>query len=466
MASRQVIAGALSDTYDIPTAELRRSHAPLWMTLVALLALGSLARHVEFLSEFARYRLLLALWAATLLFAFYQVFMSFLDRPARNAPPPGIRVVMNVPCYNEDPAMLDRCLWSMVNQTRPPDRVDVVDDGSTKADYASLRDYWTGRHGLTDITWHAKPNGGKKSAQVATFLDDPRADVFGTIDSDTALEHRAIERSLRRFRDRRVQSVAGFELALNGRVNWLTRTVSARSMVFQLVSCAVQSMHGEVLVNRGAFAMYRASLIRGFIDPYVRERFLWVRDVHLGDDAALTLFASRGVKGGKAVQQSDAFAFTLYPENLSQHFRQWLRWMRGSTIRNTWRLRYLPMWSFGWWFTFANIATFLMSLALIPAISLYWASARPFLEQTLAATVAWSTLVCLTTLSVRRSDERGRDRLLTALCFLSASLWTTIVLRPIRVLGLATFYKQGWTTRNKKVEVTAAVPAASEVETG
>jgi hyaluronan synthase len=461
VAPWQITPGALAHTYDIPTADLRRGHGALWMPLVTVLAVASVARHIDFVGEFARYRLLMGAWAAAFLFAFYQLFIHWLDRPARAPAPPGLRVVVNVPCYNEDPEMLDRCLWSLVNQTRPPDRVDVVDDGSDKADYTHLRAYWEGRHGMTDITWLVKPNGGKRSAQVATFTDDPGASVFGTIDSDTVLERRALERCLRRFRDSKVQSVAGFELALNGRVNWLTRIVSARSMVFQLVACGTQSVHGEVLVNRGAFALYRAQLVRDHIDAYVHERFLRAPKIDLGDDAALTLFASRN---GKAVQQSNAFAFTLYPENLSQHFRQWLRWMRGSTIRNTWRLRYLPLWSFGWWFTFINIVTYLMSLVLIPVCVAYWPTSRPFVEQTLVAMLGWSSMMCLTTVSVRRSDEGRLDRLLTALCFLAASLWTTVVLRPIRLWGMLTWHKQGWTTRKNKVEVRATPAVVLEAK--
>ena len=44
--------------------------------------------------------------------------------------------------------------------------------------------------------------------------------------------------------------------------NQLTRTVSARSLFFQLVACGTQSVAGQVLVNRGAFALYRAPMIR------------------------------------------------------------------------------------------------------------------------------------------------------------------------------------------------------------
>jgi hypothetical protein len=33
--------------------------------------------------------------------------------------------------------------------------------------------------------------------------------------------------------------------------------------------------------------------------------------------------------------------------------------------------------------------------------------------------------------------------------------WMTVVLRPIRLYGIATCFKQGWVTRESKTEVTA-----------
>ena len=65
-----------------------------------------------------------------------------------------------------------------------------------------------------------------------------------------------------------MQSVAGFELAANSGANWLTRTASARSLFFQLVACGAQSAFGEILVNRGAFALYRADLLRDIARLY------------------------------------------------------------------------------------------------------------------------------------------------------------------------------------------------------
>ena len=143
------------------------------------------------------------------------------------------------------------------------------------------------------------------------------------------------------------------ETAANPHVNWLTRTASARSLFFQITACGVQSAFGEILVNRGAFALYRAPLLREVADAYIGEKFLGY-PIKLGDDAALTLFA-RG--RGRTVQQPSAFGFTMYPETLPHHFKQWIRWMRATLIRDCWRFRYLPLTSYGFWFTIINTIT-------------------------------------------------------------------------------------------------------------
>lgn len=433
--------------------------------MTALLITGAaLGRHLLFVWAFESDRLLLSVWTLAFLFSAAQWLLSWLDKPrtvtpAQQARLDRLRVTVNVPVYNEDPELVDRCLFSIVNQERPPDRVDVVDDGST-VDYSALAAHWDRTWpGGVEVYWVRQRNGGKKRAQAATFTSDPDADIFVTIDSDTALERSALAEGLKPFADPAVQSVAGIELAFNSRANWLTRTVSARALFFQIVACGAQSVFGDVLVNRGAYALYRGDLIRRIVPAYTGETFLG-RPVHLGDDAALTLFA-RGA--GRAVQQPSAFALTMYPERLSHHFRQWLRWMRGSTIRNCWRIRYLPVWSYGWWFTVLGYQTFLASTSLPILIALTWPESEGFTLAGVIAMLAWGYLTALRITCVRRSDETWWYRAGALLVYPTAMLWATFVLRPIRFLGIATCLRQRWTTRTEGVEVaievTAKVPA-------
>ena len=464
MAPPEVPGAALADRYDIPECTLHRKHARLFV-LIAVALLGFvLYRHVEFIQLFSNYRPLMVAWTLAAAFSALQWLLSWRDRPwtvtrAQRHELNQLVVVVNFPIKNEDPAVVDRALYALMRQTRPVQRIHVVDDGSSISkenpdpppEYAVLREFWERTWpGGTEITWTRKKNGGKKSAQALTFGTSPDADVIVTIDSDTALVSNAIEEGLKPLTDPDVWSVAGIELAFNSGVNWLTRTVSARSLFFQIVACGAQSALGDILVNRGAFALYRAQLLRDIIPAYTEETFLGLSPVKLGDDAALTLFA-RG--RGKAVQQSTAFALTMYPETMSHHLRQWLRWMRGSTIRNCWRVRYLPLWSYGWWFTVLGIYMFLASTALPVLIAVTWPESSAFAEGALEAMLVWAYLTALRILSVRRSDESWAYRIVTVLCYAPAMLWSAIVLRPIRYLGIATYWKQGWTTRGAGVEV-------------
>lgn len=455
--------GSLADSYPIPVVELHRGHVRRYVAVAVVLCSAGVARHALFVWTFSHYRPLMVAWTAVFAFSCVQWLLAWRDRPwtvtpAQQAKLDRLRVTVNVPVKDEDEAIVDRALYALLGQTRPVQVVHVVDDGSARISYDALREHWERVWPCgTRVEWIRKVNGGKKSAQAVTFADAAGADIVVTLDSDTALAENAVAEGLKPFAHRTVQSVAGIELAFNSGVNWLTRTVSARSLFFQLVACGAQSACGDILVNRGAFALYRAEMLARIVPAYLEETFLGLGPVKLGDDAALTLFA-RG--RGRAVQQCTAFALTMYPETLSHHFRQWIRWMRGSTIRNCWRVRYLPVWSYGWWFTVLGLYTFLASMALPVVVAVTWPGSADFSEGALAAMLVWAYLTALRILSVRRSDENWAYRVGTLMSYAPAMLWAAFVLRPLRVFGMVTYWKQDWTTRRSGAEVTITAPAA------
>jgi hyaluronan synthase len=450
LAARQEPRGALSDRYDIPRVEFRRRFVTAWVSLAVLVSSAGLARHVMLAVQEPVQRPIQILWSAGFAWMGLQWALSWLDKPHRvtrrgQRRLNGLRVTVVMPLYNEDPRVVDRALYALSRQTRLPDRIEVVDDGST-IDYTAVRTHWqtTG----PELSWWRQDNAGKKHAQALAFRSDTEADIFVTIDSDTALEGHALEEGLKPFADPRVQSVAGMEIAANPEANWLTRTASTRSLFFQITACGVQSAFGEVLVNRGAFALYRGGLLRDIADAYTAETFLGM-PVLLGDDAALTMFA-RG--RGRTVQQPSAFAFTMYPETLSHHFRQWVRWMRATLIRDCWRLRYLPLTSYGWWYTVINTVTFLALTATPLLVVARWPASEHFAAVGLLTMFGWASVTSLRLLCVRRSDESWLRRIGTLAYYPAALMWGVFVLRPLRFYGIATWRRQGWVTR-QQVEV-------------
>lgn len=437
----------MTHVYNIPRVRFRRPGITTWLVLAIGTAIG-VWRRADLYIAYQQAHLLMgtlaALFAATLI----QLAIAMLERPyiltpAQQARVDRLKVTVNIPVYNEDPLILDRALYALFAQTRLPDRVEVVDDGSTR-DYSEIRAYWQQHHPSTvQFSWVWQPNQGKKRAQARTFATAD-ADIFVTLDSDTALERTAVKEGLKPFADRQVQSVAGVELAWNYRENWLTRLNSTRSLIWQMLSCSAQSVLGDILVNRGTFALYRAAVIRENIRAYVDETFFG-RPVDLGDDAALTLFARAR---GRAVQQPSAIQFAMYPDTLSHHFRQWTRWMRGSTIRTLWRIHYLRIWSYSWWFTVINLWTYGAAIATLIVCVAFWPQSRYFVATTGAASIAWSYLMAVRMFAIVRSDEPWIARLVSFAITPAVAAWSALVLRPLRMYGIATCLHQKWVTRH------------------
>jgi hyaluronan synthase len=456
VAAAETTPGALNREYAIPRVRHENRKAALLVS-VAVAAIGVWsAQHIAFTLAHLGYLPLLPIWGVPFALSTFPLFAAWADRPYTPTPwQQGhldvLHVTVAVPVYNEDPELLDRCIWSLVNSSRPPACVHVVEDGES-ADYSRLRSHWTTVQGPTDVRWERLPqNMGKKWAQSRVFATHPETDVFVTVDSDTTLEYRAIEEGLKPLANPLVASVAGIEEIWNKHANWLTKICAARNTFSQLVSWSTQSVFGDVLINRGTFALYRAWIIREIIPAYLNETFLG-HPIKLGDDSALTLFARAH---GRTVQQVTAFSLPMYPETLSHHFRQWLRWARGGSVRNYWRIKYLPFRSWGWWWT---ALAFYYTIASV-FLPVFYIAALPrsvhLIEWTGLYVIAWSYTTSLHVLRVRRDGEGFWTRLSSVLAYPAGLIWSSYCLRPIRIYGIFSCFRQGWVTRQAGIEIGA-----------
>lgn len=117
----------------------------------------------------------MASWLIVFVLALAQWAFSLLERPytgwSRRLET--LWVVVSVPVYNEDALTLDRVLYALARQTRLPDVVHVVDDGS-KVGYEQLREHWENDPVLGPrLIWTRQRNAGKKHAQAACFTAHP-----------------------------------------------------------------------------------------------------------------------------------------------------------------------------------------------------------------------------------------------------------------------------------------------------
>ncbi|MEU5404142.1 glycosyltransferase [Streptomyces sp. NPDC005963] len=399
-----------------------------------------------------------AVWAVTFVLLMAQTVMYHFDRPHRATPRSARRladlhVAVLVPVYNEDDGYLRLGLRSLLEQTRLPDSVHVVDDGSTSTEYPEVRAWWleAARQAGVHTTWRRVANGGKRHAQGHGVRASPQADVYVTLDSDSCLAPNAIAEILIPFRRRSVQSVAGIVLATNHRANLLARITDLWLLTGQLVDRSALSTVGAVLVNSGPLAAYRAGVIRDNLDAYLSETFRG-RPVTMSDDSLLTLYA---LLRGKTVQQPTAVVFSAMPEKFGHLCRMYLRWMRGSTIRSLWRMRYLPLDGVAYWihllrwFQVALSTSILVWLLVVEPLKYDNAPDSSFLL--IPFLIGWAQ--GLRYLSIIRSDERIRSRIVTWMLMPLAVVFAWTVLRFMRWYGAATCANTGWGTRQGGAEV-------------
>lgn len=451
---------------EILSARVHRSGMVLAAAVTFLAAAAWAAHHAVQASHYGSENgsRLAAVWSTTFFLLLTQTVMYHAERIRRPSARArrqldALHVAVLLPVYNEDPGYLRLGLESFLRQSRLPDSVYVVDDGSTSGDYAEVRAWWRVAAAKAGVatTWVVQANAGKRHAQGTGVMASPQADVYVTVDSDSCLAPDALDELLLPFTRPKVQSVAGIVLATNHRANLLTRVTDLWFTTGQLTDRSALSAMGAVLVNSGPLAAYRAGVVRDNLDSYLNERFLG-RPVMFSDDSLLTLYA---LLRGRTVQQPSAVVFTALPERASHFTRMYMRWMRGSTIRSLWRMRYLPVtgWAY-WahlvrWFTVALSTSVLAWLLLVEPLKY---GARPpatFLVVPLLIGQAQA----LRYLGVIRSDERIRSRAVTWLLMPLAVLASWTVLRAMRWWGMATCARTGWGTRQNGAEVLLKVPA-------
>src|SRR5262245_22645208 len=183
----EVTPGALRDFYDIPAIVFARKEARgLFLTSIVVAAWVSYHLGWQSLA-------LLACAAPGAAFRAVNYVLSWFDKPV-TATAEGydrldqLHVTVAIPVYNEDAALLDRCIYAIMNQTRSADLIWIVDDGS-KTDYRRVANYWAGTWSNgTEIRWTRQANQGKRRAHAYVFERVPEADIFITVDSDTTLE--------------------------------------------------------------------------------------------------------------------------------------------------------------------------------------------------------------------------------------------------------------------------------------
>ncbi|MFD3453866.1 glycosyltransferase [Streptomyces sp. NPDC058691] len=376
-------------------------------------------------------------------------------RPELTFPEPNGRHRIHgvVTVYNESPAMLRRCLESILAQTLPPHSLTVVDDCSADHSAGALVEEMRPqfqRAGVRLDFIRFPANRGKRHGLAAGFQQEPHADVYLCVDSDTVLDQHAVAELAEPFSKRRVQCVTGLVLAHNRGTNLLTRLIDMRYVNAFLGERVAYSRLGSVLCACGSLAMYRGWVVRKHLDDFLDQRFLR-RPATFGDDRRLTYYC---LTEGLSLIQPSAVGYTDVPERLGHYIRQQIRWGKsfireGFLLLGKFRLRRMY-----WWLNLVELATWVAFTTALFA-SLVAIVMHPHGWTLLAGYVGYMCVMSWvrSVHYLRGAAQVGIvDRVLT---FLAAPLYALLnlgLLLPLRLWSLATLRSTNWGTR-AKIEV-------------
>lgn len=438
-------------------ARPRKTLAITWV--LGTLVIGWLLHHTAVLAGLIDYPAAYpVLFTLLFLLMGQQLLMSWFEKPFDITPEQHnivrqLKIGIVVPLYNEDESILLRNLFALLDQSRRPTRIVVVNDGSLNRQtgeailYESVKNEWVAaaeRAGVSTL-WLYQSNAGKRHAQVTGFRHLTDVDIIVTVDSDSMLDHYAIEEGVKPFIRTEVMSVGGVNIGINTHTNFLTRLSDLLHVQWQLVARGAQNAGGNITVNSGRLAFYRAKICLDNIEAYLGETFFG-RRVEYSDDSMLTMFA---LSQGRAVQQTTSITFTWHPENFDYLMRQRLRWMRGWFIRSFWRFRYLPVKGYAFWSEAFDmlrlvLGTVVTVLVLIVRPVMF---DRPLVWTLFVVPIVMTYLTSVKHLTIWHSDQSTHQRVLTFAMAPLVLIWAWLILRPLRLYAMATWFKTGWGTR-------------------
>jgi cellulose synthase/poly-beta-1,6-N-acetylglucosamine synthase-like glycosyltransferase/peptidoglycan/xylan/chitin deacetylase (PgdA/CDA1 family)/spore germination protein YaaH len=243
---------------------------------------------------------------------------ALIDRLRKRKTPPGPftpQVAVVVPAYNEETVIV-RTVRSVLRSDYKQLRVIVMDDGSTDATVAVVREAYAKEIAAGSVTVLTKPNAGKAEA-LNYALEHISEEFYVGIDADTVIAPDAISRLICHFADPRIGAVAG-NAKVGNRVNLWTRWQALEYITSQNFERRALDLFNVVTVVPGAIGAWRTDAVRqggGYPINTVAE------------DADLTM--SLLEQTYKVIYEDRALAFTEAPVNASGLMRQRFRWSFG-----------------------------------------------------------------------------------------------------------------------------------------
>jgi N-acetylglucosaminyltransferase len=230
-----------------------------------------------------------------------------------------LTVTVVIPAHNEE-RDLGEALDALMRQTAAPERIIIVDDGSTDRTSLVAAGY------PVEIVRNEKPLGNK--ARVVNYVaPEIDTDLIINLDADTVVADDYCERIKVPFADPQVAVTAGIVLTWNPH-GVFQKARSIEYLFGQHLYRPLQHAWGSITVCPGCACAYR------------REPFVKAGGFPEGGIAEDMLFTLQAMTSGyKTAYVADAECYVVDPANAAQLKAQLWRWMAGymQAIRMYWR---------------------------------------------------------------------------------------------------------------------------------
>jgi cellulose synthase/poly-beta-1,6-N-acetylglucosamine synthase-like glycosyltransferase len=271
---------------------------------------------------------LLGLFWFTAIFDIPRYLFSFISVAALHLAPyapcgpgavQGRRVTVLIVGHNEAQSIV-RCVLSLREQSRRPDQIIVVSDGSTDRMTGRLKQLQ--RDGLIHEALCTQVRSGK-SAAFNLALSRATGDLIVSVDCDCTLDRHALARILEPFEDPKTGAVAGNIVVANASDSLVTRFQAIEYLISISLGKQAADFSNQVGCVSGAFGAFRRTALEraGGLDPGG------------GEDLDVTLRLRKAEWVTRF--EPEAVCYTNVPTSLSRLIRQRFRWERDAV-----RLRY------------------------------------------------------------------------------------------------------------------------------
>lgn len=265
----------------------------------------------------------------------FSVIYSIQDLKSKSfKEPPKVSIV--IPCYNEEPEYLEKCITASCDNSYPNKEVILIDDGSTDKECWNLIKKLQDKHHYKAIKF--RENKGKRQAMTTGFRE-ATGNFIITMDSDSIIvDGDSIRELIKPFEDKTVGAVSGNIQVLNKKDSLMTRIQWARYWLAFHIEKASQTPYNSVTCCSGPFSAYRKEYLMKYLDEWSNQTFLGEKCTY-GDDRGLTTLMLR--EGWKVRFAKYALCLTNVPKTLKKFVKQQIRWKKSFVRENYYLLNFI-----------------------------------------------------------------------------------------------------------------------------